>query len=94
MKLAIALGLLGLAGCTTIYATENERRWKDLDGRKVWMVTDYGTTVHGVQDCPKLAASKGQVKTCTVQKGRVVDEQGLYATGPEVRADLCATCVK
>jgi len=93
MKRLLLLALLAVGACSTT-VTETERRWKAIEGKDMWMVTEYGTTVHGVKDCPKLAASKGQVKACKVQKGRVVDEQGLYASGPGVHPDLCPTCVK
>lgn len=93
MRRMLVLAVLAIGACSTT-VTEQERRWKALDGKQMWMVTEYGTTVHGVKDCPKLAAAKAPAKPCTVKKGRVMDEQGLYATGPGVLPDLCPTCVK
>ena len=94
MKRLIPLALLAFGACSTMTITESERRWKALEGDEVWVATDYQTTVHGVKDCPKLAASKGEVKACKVKGGRVVDGQGLFVSGPNHTPDLCPSCVK
>jgi hypothetical protein len=92
MRKLMALALLAVGACSTT-VTEEERRWKNIEGHEVFIATDYGTTVHEVDNCPGLAKAK-TVKKGRVKDARIVDEQGLYASAPGVRADLCPTCVK
>ena len=93
MKKLLALALLAVGACSTT-VTEEERRWKNIEGHEVFIQSDYGMTVHEIDTCPKLAMTKNPVKKGRVKDARVMDDQGLYASGPNVRADLCPTCVK
>jgi hypothetical protein len=90
----IAVGLLiALIVPACMHKTENERRWDDLDGRTVVLMSGYEKIVHASEDCPKLKAERGTPIKCKVKDGRLVDESGNYQNGPETRFALC-TCIK
>lgn len=93
MRRLLLLTTLAIGACSTT-VTEEERRWKAIEGHEVFIVTDYGTTVHEEEKCPKLAQAKNPAKKGRVKGGRIMDDQGFFASGPGVRADLCPTCVR
>lgn len=93
MKRLIPIVLLAVGACSTT-VTEQERRWKSMNGHEVFIETGYSTTVHEEEKCPKLAQAKGPVKKGTVKGQRVQDDQGMFVGGPGHLPDLCPTCVK
>ncbi len=93
MRKLTVLALLAVGACSTT-VTEEERRWKSIEGHEVFIQTDYGTTIHEVDNCPKIAQARNPVKKGRIKGGRVMDDQGFFASAPGVRADLCPTCVK
>jgi hypothetical protein len=90
----IAVGLvLALIVPACMHKTQNEKRWDDLDGHTVILMNGYEKIVHSSEDCAALKSAKGTAIKCKVKDGRLVDENGQYQNGPEVRFALC-TCVK
>jgi hypothetical protein len=74
--------------------TDDDRRWSHLDGKQVYVVTGYSTMVHGNKDCPALAQSKGELRECRVENGRLVDSNGLFVGSPRERQPLCEQCIR
>jgi len=94
MKRAAAiLVVLGLAACS-MDVTQDDRRWRSLEGETVLIVTGYSTLVHAKKDCPDLAQAKGAVNIYTVKGGRMVDASGNFFGSERERLPLCASCVK
>ncbi len=93
MKRLVPLVLLFFAACS-MTVTEQERRWKAIEGDDVFIETGYGTTIHEQEKCPKLAEAKGPVKKGRIKGGRVMDDQGMFVGGPGHKPDLCPTCVR
>ena len=89
----LALGaLLALLVPACMHKTQDEARWDHLDGRTVILMDGYERVVHCSEDCPQLKAARGTPKKCKVQDGRLIDENGQYQNGPDVRFALCS-CV-
>jgi hypothetical protein len=85
--------VLGLAACETATSTD-EKRWSHLNNDVVYLAKGHEKIVHANPDCPKLAASKGDIIKCKVKHGRLMDESGIYMNGPEEQLPLCSSCVR
>jgi hypothetical protein len=91
-RIAAAL-VIALVIPACMHKTQNEQRWSDLDGQKVILMEGYEKIVHSNPDCPSLKSARGTPVPCKVKDGRLIDENGNYKNGPEVRFALCS-CVK
>ena len=93
MKRIVVGVLLALIVPACMHKTQNEQRWSDLDGQTVILMDGYEKVVHSSEDCAQLKSARGTPKKCKVRDGRLVDENGQYMNGPEVRFALCS-CVR
>lgn len=90
-KIAVGV-LLSLLVPACMPKTQNEARWDHLDGKTVILMNGYEKIVHSSEDCPQLKSARGTPIKCKVKDGRLIDENGQYQNGPEVRFALCS-CV-
>jgi hypothetical protein len=86
--------LAGLASCTTINSTPEDKSWERLEGSDVLVAQGYEKMVHESPACPNLSTVKGTVTKARVQEGRLVDAQGHFLNTPSERPPLCGSCVK
>jgi hypothetical protein len=93
MRRVMGLALLLLTACQ-IDTTPEEKRWSDLEGSRVFLVSGYSETIHGNQACPDLQTAQGKVQMYRVKDGRLVDDQGLFAGSPREKPPVCNKCVK
>lgn len=93
-RFAAAVAIVAALASCVMDVTPDEKRWRKLEGDTVLVVTGYSTLVHANKECPDLAKAKGEVKTCTVKHGRLVDANGIFVGSERERQPLCPSCVR